>query len=100
MRIYTSSNLLHLPFGNVNVFNKGTNTECRKGAYTFHYGIVTFYSDSKYTEFSFVYLGRIYSLVLSDLKSTLTDNQLIRKAGKFGCSIVQKLQINTSNIEV
>lgn len=80
------------PYGNVDIFNRETDMEYRKGTYTFYYGIVTFYSEPKYATFSFVYLGRIYSLSLSDLKLPLTDKQLIVKAGKFGRSVIDNCQ--------
>lgn len=92
MKTYNTNYAIGKPYGNVDIFNKGTNLEYRKGTYTFFNGIVTFYSEAKYATFSFVYLGRIYSLSLSDLKQQLTDKQLIVKAGKFGRSVVQNCQ--------
>lgn len=92
MKTYNTDYAMGKPYGNVDFFNKGTNLEYRKGTYTFYHGIVTFYSDTKYATFTFVYLGRTYSLSLSDLKLPLTDKQLIIKAGKFGRSVVQNCQ--------
>lgn len=87
MKSYYRNTNVGRPYGNVTVFNRGTQLEYKKGKYIFREGVVTFYAENKYAAFEFVYGGIIHSLTLSEFKKPFTDRQLIIRAGKFGRTI-------------
>jgi hypothetical protein len=88
MKKYNTSYAVGKPYGNISVIARGKKYEHRRGTYTFYYGIVSIYAEEKFVTFTFVYFGRSYSQSVSDLKSKLTDRQIILMAGKFGKSVV------------
>ena len=87
MKSFYRSSKVGKPYGNISVFNRGTQLEYKKGKYIFREGVVTFYAENKYAAFEFVYGGIIHSLTLSEFKKPFTDRQLIIRAGKFGRTI-------------
>jgi hypothetical protein len=88
MKQYNTDYAIGKPYGNISIIAKGKEYEHRRGTYTFCYGIVLIYAEEKFATFTFVYFGRSYSQSVSDLKSKLTDRQIILMAGKFGRSVV------------
>ena len=80
------------PYGQCHIVNRDTDREYRRGAYTFRYGVVTFYSEPTFATFSFVFNSRIHGLNLSNIKKPLTERQLIVQAGKFGREIVEEFK--------
>lgn len=76
-------------YGNIDVVNRGTDLEYRKGTYTFYQGVVTIYAEPKFCTFGFVHKGRHYHMTISELKQPLTDRALIIRAGKFGREVVK-----------
>lgn len=92
MKRYKTNSGIGKPYGNCHIVNRNTENEYKQGAYTFRYGVVTFYSEPTFATFSFVLDGRIHGLSLSDIKKPLTERQLIVQAGKFGREIVSNFK--------
>lgn len=90
MKSYYRNTNVGRPYGNVTVFNRGTQLEYKKGKYIFREGVVTFYAENRYAVFEFVYGGIIHSLTLSEFKKPFTDRQLIIRAGKFGRATIKR----------
>lgn len=92
MKKYQTNTAVGKPYGNADVFNRGTELEYIKGSYNFESGTVTFYSEPKFATFSFVFNGRVHGLSLSEIKKPLTQKQLIVRAGKFGRGVVSNFK--------
>ena len=87
MKTYEKDYKINNTWGTMTVVNRGAN-EYKIGKFVSKDGYVEIYSEPRYVGFTFYYKGRMFYQNLSDIETPLTDNQLIRMAGKFSRKIV------------
>lgn len=93
MKEHRSNYSLCRPYGSIYIINRGTNYEYKKGIYHFKYGMISIYAETKFYCFTFIFLGRIYTLNVSEIKNPISDRQLIVRAGKFAREVISTLGI-------
>lgn len=93
MKTYQTSSKVGRPYGQCHIINKGSEYEYKKGYYCCNQGVITIYSEVSFASFSFIYDEKLHYLCLSDLKTSLSDRQLLIRAGKFAKKILKDLNI-------
>ena len=88
MEIYNYNKKIGASFGSIVKVNNNTQYEYRIGKYVSKEGYVDIYAENKYVCLSFYYSKRIFYRNISGIKTPLTDNQIIRMAGKFSREII------------
>ena len=89
MKQYEKDYKINNTWGTMTVVNRGLQHEYKIGKFVSKDGYVEIYAEPKYISFTFYYQGRMYYQTSSEIETPLTDNQLIRMAGKFSRKIVK-----------